>query len=155
MTRDSNVRILSVNRRASFDYEILEIFEAGIQLRGSEVKSARAGKINLRDCFVRARNGELFIINMNISTYDNASTHEVLDPRRERKLLMHKKEIVKLASKVQEKGLTIIPLKVYLKNGRIKIEIALAKGRRAYDKRQVLKKRTMEKEIREAVKRWR
>ena len=146
---------LAVNRKARFDYEILERFEAGIQLRGSEVKSARAGHVSLRDSFVRIRGGEMFVINMHIQPYDHASTHETLDPRRDRKLLMHKKEILRLGGQVREKGLTIIPLRMYLKRGKIKLEIALARGRKAADKREVLKRRTMEREVKEELKRWR
>ena len=151
----THTKTLAVNRKARHDYDILERYEAGIVLKGSEVKAIRDGRVNLKDSFARIRNGEIFLINMHISPYRHASTHETVDPRRDRKLLMHKREIMRLAGKVQEKGLTLIPLRLYLKNGRIKVEIALAKGRKLHDKREAARRKTLEREIQEAMKRWR
>ena len=151
----NDTKTLAVNRKARHDYDILERYEAGIVLKGSEVKAIRDGRVNLKDSFARIRNGEIFLINMHVSPYRHASTHETVDPRRDRKLLMHKREITRLAGKVQEKGLTLIPLRLYLKNGRIKVEIALAKGRKLHDKREAARRKTLEREIREVMKRWR
>ncbi|MCS7311396.1 MAG: SsrA-binding protein SmpB [Acidobacteria bacterium] len=148
-------KTLAVNRKALHDYEILERYEAGIVLRGSEVKAARAGRINLRDSFARVKAGEVYLLNCHISPYAAASTHETLDPTRERKLLLHKREILRLAGRVQEKGLTLVPLRVYLKGPYIKVELALARGRKVYQKREVARQRAIEREVQEELKRWR
>jgi len=144
---------ITVNRKAFHDYEILEKHEAGIVLVGSEVKSVREGKVNLKDSYVDIRFQEAFLINAHISQYSNASynNHE---PERERKLLLHKQELLKLDRKVKTKGVTIIPLRMYFTTkGRVKIEIAVAKGKRAYDKKQVIKdrdiRRDAERELRD------
>jgi SsrA-binding protein len=144
---------ITVNRKAFHDYEILEKHEAGMMLVGSEVKSIREGKVNLKDSYVEIRFQEAFLINAHISQYSNASynNHE---PERERKLLLHKQELLKLDRKVKTRGVTIIPLRMYFTaKGRVKIEIAVAKGKRAYDKKQVIKdrdiRRDAERELRD------
>lgn len=145
-------RDLITNRKARHDYHILETFEAGIALVGTEVKSLREGKGNLKDSFARAENGELFLYNMHISPYEKGNIFNE-DPLRTRKLLMHKKEIHRLAGQVKEKGLTLIPLKVYLnERGLIKVELALAKGKALYDKREDIKRRDANREMEKAFK---
>jgi SsrA-binding protein len=137
---------ITVNRKAFHDYEILEKHEAGMMLKGSEVKSIREGKVNLKDSYVEIRFQEAFLLNSHISQYSNASynNHE---PERERKLLLHKQELLKLDRKVKTKGVTIIPLRMYFTTkGRVKIEIALVKGKRAYDKKQAIKERDIRRE---------
>lgn len=140
------VKTVCQNKKAYHDYHILETYEAGIALKGTEVKSLRAGKASLRDSFARVENGELWLENMHISPYEqgNRFNHE---PKRARKLLMHKTEIMRLFGKSREKGLAIIPLKVYFKHGRAKVEIALAKGKKLYDKRQDQAKRDAQREM--------
>lgn len=135
-----NIKILTQNKKAGYDYHILETFEAGIVLRGTEMKPLRNAKVQLKDSFVDVLGLELFLIGTHIGIYEKSSyaNHE---PERKRKLLMHRHEIDKLVSKVQEKGLTIIPLKLYLKNGKVKVQIALVKGKKTHDKRESIKKR--------------
>ena len=141
------MKILSTNRKAYNDFEILDKYEAGIELRGSEVKSAKRGSFNLKDSYCRIKNGEIFLVNSYIAPYEQA-TYNNHEPKRTRKLLMHKKEIIRIHSKVKERGLTIIPLKVYLnERGLIKVEIALAKGKRKYEKKQKLKEKAIKREI--------
>lgn len=139
-------KVLVTNRKAQHDYFIIETYEAGIVLKGTEVKSLRLGNANLQDSFAIIKNGELWLENMHISQYNQASynNHE---PKRDRKLLLHKKEIRRLKNKLQEKGTTLVPLRVYLKNNRIKLEIALARGKKSYDKREAIAKRETEREI--------
>ena len=144
-------RIVTVNRKARHDYEILEIFEAGIALVGSEVKSLRAGRANLKDGFARIEKGELFLVNAHISPYEAAS-RSGHDPERARKLLLHRAEIDKLAGKVNERGLTLVPLKIYFKNGRAKVELGLGRGKKAYDKRESIKRREMLRETDRATR---
>lgn len=144
-------RILVTNRKARHDFHILETYEAGIALVGTEVKSLREGKGNLQDSFARIENGELFLYNMHISPYEKGNIYNK-DPRRTRKLLMHKREIYRLAGKVQEKGLTLIPLSLYLKNGIVKVELALAKGKTLYDKRESIKRKTVKREMERTLK---
>jgi len=128
-----------------------ETYEAGIALTGTEIKSVRQGMVNLRDSFARVENGEVFLYDMHVSPYDagNRYNHE---PRRTRKLLLHKSEIRRLATKTQEKGFTLIPLKVYLRGGRAKVELALAKGKRLYDKREDIKKRDVMRQVDRVIK---
>jgi len=134
------------------EYEILETLEAGIQLLGSEVKSIRAGKVNLNDAFILPRNGEMYIMNLKIAPYENAK-HFGHEETRSRKLLMHKKEIIRWTSKVKEKRLTIIPLKLYFNNkGIVKVEIALCRGKKLYDKRQDERKKEDQMQIQRALK---
>jgi SsrA-binding protein len=143
--------MVATNRKAYHDYHVGETYEAGIALTGTEIKSVRQGMVSLRDSFARVENGEVFLYNMNVSAYDagNRFNHE---PRRTRKLLLHKSEIRKLATKTQEKGFTLIPLKVYLKGGRAKVELALAKGKRLYDKREDIKKRDVMRQVDRVIK---
>ncbi len=143
-------RIAATNRRAFFDYEILERHEAGLVLTGTEIKSVRAGKADLSDAYARVREGELWLHNTYIAPYDPASqfNHE---PRRPRKLLMHREEIEKLGSEVAEKGLTLVALRIYIKRHVAKVELGLARGKRRYDKRQAIINRDMDREARRAV----
>jgi SsrA-binding protein len=145
-------KIVCQNRKARHDYFIDEIYEAGIVLAGSEVKSLRGGRASLRDSYARVKKEELFLHNMHITPYPFAH-HVNLDPTRTRKLLMHKKEIKRLIGKTEEKGYSLIPLSVYLLRGIIKVELALAKGKRKYDKRHALKEREMKRELDELKKR--
>lgn len=144
-------RIVTVNRKARHDYEILDRFEAGIVLVGSEVKSLRLGRANLKDSFARIEKGEVFLVNAHISPYEAASRfgHE---PERARKLLLHRAEIDKLAGKVNERGLTLVPLRIYFKDGRAKVELGLGRGRKSYDKREAIKRREMERETDRAMR---
>jgi SsrA-binding protein len=145
-------KIVCQNRKARHDYFIDEVYEAGIVLAGSEVKSLRAGRASLRDSYARVKKEELFLHNMHITPYPFAH-HVNLDPTRTRKLLIHKKEIKRLIGKTEEKGYSLIPLSVYLLRGIIKVELALAKGKRKYDKRHALKEREMKRELDELKKR--
>ena len=140
------VKVIATNRKARHDYHIEESFEAGLVLTGTEVKSIRAARVNLKESYARVENGELFIYNMHVSPYEpgNRFNH---DPLRLRKLLMHKVEISRLAGKVQEKGLALIPLKIYLKKGRVKLELGLARGKKLYDKRRDIAERDSKREM--------
>ncbi|MGA7160700.1 MAG: SsrA-binding protein SmpB [Bacteroidota bacterium] len=140
-------RIAISNRKARHDYEVMDSFEAGIVLKGSEVKSLRLGNANLQDSYAYVKNGEVWLSGMHISPYEQANILNH-DPLRERKLLLHKKEIRKLIGKTSEKGLTLVPLKVYFKNGRAKAEVGLCRGKRTYDKRAAIAKRETEREMR-------
>ena len=144
-------RVLTQNRRARYQYFIEETFEAGIVLQGTEVKSIRSGRANLRDSYARVENGELFIFEMHVSPYSHGSSSNH-DPLRTRKLLMHRREINRLAGYVQEKGYTLVPLSLYLKNGRVKVELALAKGKRTYDKRRAIAERDARREMERGLK---
>jgi len=145
---------IATNRRARHAYEVLDTFEAGIQLRGPEVKSLRAGQANLTDGFAFVRGGEMFLRGVHISPYAQASRDNV-DPDRERKLLLHRQEIEKLAGKVAERGLTLVPLSLYWKEGRAKVELGLVRGRKTIDRREVVKKREHEREMDRARRRRR
>ena len=142
---------LAENRKALHDYEVLETFEAGMVLVGTEVKSIRDGRVNLRDSYARVEGDELFVFNVHISPYTHRgySNHE---PMRKRKLLLHKSEIRKLIGRTVEKGLTLVPLRMYLKNGRVKMAVSLARGKKMHDKRETIKKRETDRETRAAVK---
>lgn len=140
------------NRKARFDYEILEKFEVGIELLGTEVKSVRGGRMSLEGAFVIVRGGEAYIINSNIPPYQVANTPKDYDPLRNRKLLLTKKEITELAGNEKNKSLTIVPISVYNKNRKIKVEIALVKGKKKHDKRETTKKRETDREIRRTLK---
>ncbi|GMA46771.1 SsrA-binding protein SmpB [Tetragenococcus muriaticus] len=146
-----NGRQIAQNRKARHDYTILETIEAGVSLKGTEIKAIRNGRINLKDGFVRFRNGEAYLFNVHISPYDQGNLFNH-DPLRSRKLLMHKKQISKLHEQSQNKGMTVIPLKVYLKNGYAKVLVGLAKGKREYDKRETLKRKDQERQIQRALK---
>lgn len=141
-----------LNRKAKYNYQIFESLEAGIVLTGTEIKSIREGKANIKDSYARIKNDEIFLINMHISSYDNGNRFNH-DETRERKLLLHKKEILKFRDKIKLEGYTIVPLKVYLKSGRAKVLIGLAKGKKNYDKREDIKKRDIERNIRARLKR--
>ena len=146
-----NTKVLATNRKAYHDYHIEETYETGVALTGTEIKSVRAGSVNLRDAYAQVKNGELWLMNVHIAPYEPASRQNV-DPYRDRKLLMHRKEILRLFGRVQEKGLTVIPLRMYLKKNRAKLEIGLARGKRQYDKREAISKRDAAREMERAVK---
>jgi SsrA-binding protein len=145
------VKVFAANRRARFEYEILERFTAGLVLTGSEVKSIREGRANLSDGFVSFEHGEAFLANVHISPYDNAgyANHE---PLRRRKVLLHKREVVRLSSQVAEKGFTLVPLAIGAEGNWIKVELALARGKKLHDKRETIKKRILDREAAAAVK---
>jgi SsrA-binding protein len=149
---EKKIKIVVTNRKAFRDYEILAKYEAGIALMGSEVKSLRAGKVQLADAYATVEEGEVFLVNLHISTYEMAS-HETHEPTRKRRLLLNKREIRKLWGATNEKGFTIIPLKVYFKGPYAKVEIAVARGKRKYDKRQAIAKREADREIERKIKR--
>jgi len=140
------IKIIVTNRKARHNYEIMDSVEAGMVLLGSEVKSLRAGKGSLLDAYARVTKGEVWIIGMHISTYDQA-TFQNHDPLRERKLLLNKNEIKKLARKVDEKGFTLIPLKLYFKNNRVKVELGIARGKRKYDKKAAIAERDAKRDV--------
>jgi len=150
--KDQQVKTLARNKKARHDYFIQDTFEAGIELRGTEVKSAREQLMNLTDSYARVDNGELWLVGLHISPYEQGNVFNH-DPARTRKLLMHKREIERLRKQRDEKGMTIVPLSVYLKNGRIKVEIAIAKGKHLYDKRQDNAARDASREMARAIKR--
>ena len=141
-----DVKVVATNRKARHDYFLLETYEAGIALLGSEIKSVRAGQISIKEAYVRIDGDEAWLVEAHISPYDQANRFNH-DPRRPRKLLLHKKEIANLYDDVRRKGVTVIPTRVYLKGGRAKVEIAVAKGKKQYDKRQDLAKRDSQREI--------
>lgn len=143
---------IAVNRKARFDYFLFEKFEAGIVLRGSEVKSLREGRVNLKDSFVRVIRNEAFLFNCHIPLYSKIQGYVELDPTQSRKLLLHRKELNTLAGKMSQKGFAIIPLSIYFKRGRAKLEIALAKGKKQYDKREAIKRRIHDRESAQAIK---
>ncbi|PWU03546.1 MAG: SsrA-binding protein [Candidatus Melainabacteria bacterium] len=144
-------KTVSDNRRARHEYQILEVFEAGIALVGTEVKSLRQGKANLKDSFARVENGELWLYNCHIAVYDHGNRFNH-DPVRKRRLLMHRRQILKLKSRIQEKGLTLIPLKLFFKGNWAKIDLALAKGKQLYDKRQTIEKRDSKRQLERIIK---
>jgi len=145
------IKVIATNRKAGRDYHLDDRREAGLVLMGTEIKSIRAGRVNLADGYVQVRDDELWLINVHIAPYDPAGRfgHE---PQRPRKLLLHRREIDRLISRVQERGYTIVPVRLYLKEGRAKVEIALARGKRKYDKRQAISKRDAERDIERALK---
>ena len=154
MSNQSNrqsIKIVADNRKASFLYEIIEKYEAGISLYGPEIKSIKSGKVNLSDGYVVIKNGEALLLNVHISPYEKAS-RENKDPLRTRVLLLHKHEILRLLGKIKEKNLTVVPLKMYLKTGRAKIEIALVKGKKLYDKRASVKEKENKREVERVLK---
>ena len=151
---DHPTKLLSDNRHAGHNYHLLERFEAGLALTGTEVKAAKSGRVQLKDSFAEVAGNEAWLLNAHISQYShgNRENHE---PTRRRKLLLHRAEIEKLQTSTREKGLTLVPTKMYLKNGRIKVELAVAKGKKLHDKRETERKREMEAEAREAISRRR
>jgi SsrA-binding protein len=148
----SDIKVVAKNRKAQHDYHLERTYQAGIALHGSEIKSIRQNNLTLREGFVQERGGELWLIGVHIAPYEQASSFSHHDPIRPRKLLLHKKEIAQIIEKSREKGYTIIPTMVYLERGLAKIEIALAKGKKMYDKRAAVAKRDSEREIRRALK---
>jgi SsrA-binding protein len=151
MSEPAERKPVATHRKARFEYEILERVEAGIALLGPEVKSLRAGNASLVDAYAVVRRGEVFLVNAHISPYTQAS-RENSDPKRERKLLLHRAEIARLGAKVAERGLTLVPLQLYFREGRAKIELALARGRRRHDKRDAIREREQERELRRALR---
>jgi SsrA-binding protein len=147
---ESSVKVIATNRKARHDYLIEESFEAGMVLTGSEIKSIRAGQVNLRDSYATIRDGELWLLNAHITPYQQAS-YQNHEPRRDRKLLAHRREINRLTGKLQEKGLTLVPLRLYLKDSRAKVELGLGKGKKSYDKRQALRERDDQRQIDRAL----
>ncbi|MGA1598313.1 MAG: SsrA-binding protein SmpB [bacterium] len=142
-----SIKILVTNRRARFDYEVLQTIEAGIELRGTEVKSIREGKVNLTEGYCRVGEDlQAYLLNVHVSPYDFGNRHNH-DPLRERRLLLHRQEIRRLYGQVREQGLTLIPLKLYLKKGKVKLELGLVRGKRQHDKRETMKKRDAQREI--------
>ena len=149
--KSTKEQVVCVNRRARFDYHIEESFEAGLRLVGSEVKSLREGKAHLNDSYGRIGKGEAFLLKAHISPYGAASglNHE---PNRTRKLLLHKREILRLTGKVKERGLTLVPLRIYFKDGRAKVELALARGKKTYDKRDSIRRKEVRREVERSLK---
>lgn len=149
--KDPDIKILSDNRQAAHNYFLMERFEAGLALSGTEVKAARAGKVQLKDSYAAVIGNEAWLVNAHISQYShgNLANHP---PVRNRKLLLHRREIDKLLGKTREKGLSLVPTRMYLKNGRIKCEVAVAKGKKLYDKRETERARTAEAEARDAIR---
>lgn len=151
MAKDPLNKTLAENRKAKHDYFLEEGFEAGIELVGTEVKSIREGKANLKDSYAEVRNGEVFVCNMHISPYEAGNIFNK-DPLRDRKLLLHKKEIEKLAAYVSQKGYTLIPVSLYLKNSRVKVNLAVARGKKDYDKRDAMLEKAAKRDIERQVK---
>ena len=147
-----SIKVVATNRKAYHNYSVEDTFEAGIALSGSEIKSIRAGRVSLGEAYVRLEGGELWLVNAHIARYEAAS-HQSHEPTRRRKLLLHRKEIAILAAKTAEKGFTLVPLKLYIKGRIAKVEIALARGKRLYDKRQVIIRRETEREIGRVIRR--
>ena len=149
---DNIVEILR-NKKARFEYEIVDTYEAGIVLKGTEVKSIRQKKVNIQESYAKIKNGEAYIVGMNISMYTmgNFFNH---DPLRERKLLLHKQELKRLTGKLNEKGFTLIPLRMYFKNGRVKLELGLARGKNLHDKRRTIQDRDMKRDMQREIKKY-
>ena len=151
--KESNVKVVAKNRKARFNYEILETYEAGIELKGTEVKSVRASKVNLTEGFISIDNGEAFLKQVHISPYEQGNIFNV-DPVRVRKLLLHKREIKKLIGETAQKGFTLVPLSMYLKNGKVKLSVGLARGKNTHDKRQDMAKKDAQRSIERAMKNY-
>lgn len=151
-SEDLNARSITRNRRASYDYEIIKRYEAGLALTGTEIKSLRAGKASIAEAYVRPLQGELWLIGANISRYE-AAGRDSHDPARDRKLLVHRREIREVAAAVEERGLTLVPIHLFLRRGLAKLEFGLGRGRRQYDKRQAIARREAERKMREGMRR--
>lgn len=147
---ENGFKVVQVNKKARHDYEIVEVFEAGIVLAGSEVKSIRGGEVNLKESYVKFKGDELFLVGCHISPYSHSRV-DAHDPIRDKKLLMHRREIDKLIGKIQQKGLTIVPLRLYFKQGRCKVEIGLGRGKKLHDKRQDMKTREAVRDMARAM----
>jgi SsrA-binding protein len=150
----ADVQTITINRKAYHDYHILETIEAGIALTGTEIKSIRAGKVNIRDAYARPENGELWLYNSHVAAYQPGS-YQNHDPRRPRKLLLHRRQIDELSGLVSRKGLTLVPLRLYIKNGVAKIELGVARGKRLHDKREAVARREAQREIGQELRRRR
>lgn len=146
------IKVIARNRKASHDYHLEDTYRAGLVLTGSEIKSIRASRISLQDGYVEERGGELWLMDVHISPYEQAGTYGKFDPMRPRKLLLHKREIAQIISRIRERGYTCVPTMVFLERGKAKVEIALARGKKLYDKRQDIARRDSEREIRQALK---
>lgn len=147
----NGIRVITTNRKARHDYEILETIEAGISLVGTEVKSLRAGRANLKDSYADIRGSEIFLVGAHISPYEEGNRFNH-DPERERRLLLHRREILRFGIKVREKGLTIVPLRMYFKSNRAKVELGLARGKKMYDKREAIARRDAKRDLDRALK---
>jgi SsrA-binding protein len=150
--RDTSEKVIATNRQARFEYAILDTAEAGLVLTGTEIKSIRAGKVNLRDAYARIENGEIWLINMHISPYEQAGNYFQHDPLRPKKLLLHRREIRRLKAELGQKGLTLVPLRLYLKEGHAKVEIGLAKGKKLYDKRDAMAERDAKRDLQRSLR---
>lgn len=146
------VKAIATNKKAYKDYFILETYETGIVLTGTEVKSIRGGKVNFKDSYARLKEGEVFLLNLHISPYEQGNRYNV-DPERTRKLLLHRKQIDRLFGKTQEKGLTLVPTKIYMKDGLVKVEVAVAQGKKLYDKREEIKKAEVKRDLQRILRR--
>lgn len=153
MSQPDNIKLVAKNRKARFNFEILETYEAGIELKGTEVKSIRASKVNLTEGFISIDNGEAYLKQVHISPYEQGNIFNV-DPLRVRKLLLHRREIDKLLGETTQKGYTLVPLMVYLKRGKVKVELGLAKGKKLYDKREALAKKDMQRRVERELKNY-
>ena len=151
MKRERTDSLIADNRKAGFDFEFLETFEAGVALLGTEVKAIREGRVNLRDSFCRLERGEAYLLNVHVGQYSHGGSASH-DPMRPRKLLLHREELNKLLGKTTAKGLTIVPLRMFYKNGRVKVAIALARGKKTIDKRETIRRRETLRETRAAIK---
>ena len=146
-----NTKTIAVNRKAYHDYHILESYEAGIVLKGSEIKSIRAGRVNIRDAYAKPERDELWLFNSHIAAYQ-AAAHDTHEPDRQRKLLLHRKQIAELAGLASQKGLTLVPLRLYIKDGKAKLELGVGKGKKQFDKRESIARRETEREVERALK---
>ncbi len=149
---DDGEKLISSNRQARFEYAILETIEAGIALTGTEIKSVRAGKVNLREAYARIEDDEVWLVGMHISPYEQAGSYFQHDPLRHRKLLLHRRQIARLHAELGQKGLTLVPLRLYLKRGRAKLELGLAKGKKLYDKRDSMAERASRRDVERALR---
>jgi SsrA-binding protein len=153
MARPTGTKLIATNRQARRNYEVLETVEAGLVLRGSEVKSLRLGHVQLGDAYARIEGGEAWLQSLHIAVYENSQAHSGHEPDRRRKLLLHRDEIERLRSKVDEQRLSLVPLSIYFKEGRAKVDLALARGRKTYDKRQVIAQRDADRDAARAIAR--
>ena len=151
MAEKNNIKLIAQNKKARHEYFILEVYECGIELAGTEVKSVREGKVNIKDSYASVTGGEVWLKGMNISPFEKGNIFN-RDPLRERKLLLHKREILKLSQELKEQGLSLVPLKVYLKNSLVKVELALVKGKKLYDKREDIARRDANRNMDRAIK---
>jgi SsrA-binding protein len=151
MKSSEHIKLVCQNRKAHHDYQIDETFEAGMVLSGPEVKSLRLGRANLKDSYAKPKEGEIFLYEVHISPYENAPLHEQ-NPTRTRKLLLHKQEIRRLIGKIREKGFTLVPLKIYFRSGKVKVELALAKGKKLFDKRETIRRKELKREAERGIR---